>query len=204
MKKYLSVAFILLLALVMGVSAASLFSVTEVEAAYTGYTGGRVVPGEGLAPGTNAQFWFKYDTLVESDDEYPQQLTIGTTTYDFKLGRNTIQEYFHTGTNYVITLHPQFFGTKLPINYDDQTYAYYVMNITDIFVRDPATSADYYDCYTNGIGIIPDKYVVTDPITYAKYLICAVNGSIADVRTGTQIAPAWNGKDIYLKVPSTF
>lgn len=201
MKKYLSVAFILLLALVMGVSAASLFSVTEVEAAYTGYTGGRVVPGEGFAPGTNAQFWFTKDTFVVSDDEYPQQLTIGTTTYDFKLGRNTIQEYFKTGDNYVITLHPQFFGTLTPPNYDDQTYAYYVMNITDIFVLDPATSSDFYQCYTNGIGIIPAKYALTNP-EGVKYLICTVNGSIADVRTGTQIAPAWNGKEIYLQIPT--
>lgn len=182
MKKILSAMFVLLLA---AVAAASLFT-APANAAFP------------WIPTVNAQFWY---TNTAGTTEYPQQLTINGTTYNFTLGRNTIQEYFYDNDagNYVISAHPQFFGTATPLNYDDQVYAYYIMNITNILVYDTSTST-YVDCFEDGIGIIPTKYALPSPSNPA-YLQCMVYSTIADVRTGAKSAAAWNGKPIYLLLP---
>jgi hypothetical protein len=178
--------FVLLLAAVI---TGSLFTATAATAG----------PGAGFAPGTNVQFWYTNTGLTT---QYLQQLTIDGKIYDFTLGNNTIQEYFYNSAdgNYVISVHPQFFGTVIPPDYDEQDYARYIMNITEILVYD-TTSSTYVDCFAEGIGIIPVSYALPSP-TNPLYLQCMVFSTIADVTTGAKSVAAWNGKPIYLEIPA--
>jgi hypothetical protein len=158
-----------------------------------------VEDGDGLAPGTNAQFWYMNPAL---NVQFPQSLPIGSATYNYTLGNNTIQEYFRdrTAGTYVVSFHPQFFGTTNPPNYDDQNYAYYIMNITAFLVYDKESS--YVDCFSNGVAVIPEAYVINDEEENTTYFRCMVYSIIIDVRTGAQIDAKWNGKVIFLQIPA--
>jgi hypothetical protein len=153
----------------------------------------------GLAPPVNSQLWYTNTTFTT---QFPQNLLIGTTTYNFTLGNNTIQEYFYdsASSNYVVSVHPQFFGTAVPLDYDDQTNAYYIMNITEILVYD-SEATTYVDCFSDGVAVISAKLALPSPST-PVYLQCMVYSTIVDVRTGATQPAAWNGKVVYLQIPA--
>ena len=188
MKKILSAMFVLLLAAVI---AASVFTASASAASAD--------PGVGLAPGINAQFWFT-DTGLTT--QYPQKLTINGAIYNFTLGNNTIQEYWYNSATktYVVSAHPQFFGTAIPIDYDEQANAYYIMNITEILVHDTSTDT-YVDCFDKGVAIIPAEYAQENP-DEELYLECLVYSTIVDVRTGAESDADWNGVTVYLQIPT--
>ncbi|MDR2359767.1 MAG: hypothetical protein LBD85_00585 [Oscillospiraceae bacterium] len=157
-------------------------------------------PEVGWAPGENAQFWY---TDPELDVQYPQTLAIESTPYNFTLGNNTIQEYFYDSDNdnFVASLHPQYFGTAVPIDYDDQDDAYYIMNITSILVyNSKAAQHSYVECLSRGVAVIPRAYALPS-LTSPRYFQCMVFATITDIRTGVQFDADWNGKVIYLEIP---
>jgi hypothetical protein len=192
MKKLLSKRVIsLAIAIVMAVS---IFALSASAAS----------PEVGFAPGTNAQFWFKYDTLDPDYDQYPQELTIDDEPYEFTLGNNTIQEYVFKGSYYVITTHPQYFGTTY--DYDDQNNAEYVMNFRDILVYNPQTQRYDENCFEDGFLTVPAGYAVLDEDDNPIYLQCMVYSIIEDINDTPPIPfeADWNGSVVYLAIPVPF
>jgi hypothetical protein len=175
--------FALVLAVMMSVS---VFAVSASAAS----------PGVGVYP--NTQLWFE-DTAFTS--EYPQILDIDDGSevepWDFTLGDNTIQKFVQDGSDYVITTHPQYFGTTY--NYDDEANAQYVMNIRNILVYNPTNGRYEEGGHDGGFYIFPTASKQYNA-EHEPYLECLVYSSIINIETEEVIDAAWNGDTIYLKI----
>jgi hypothetical protein len=157
--------------------------------------------GVGISP--NTQLWY---TDTEFVGEYEQTLDIDfgggvATPTVFTLGDNTIQKFILDSIDgvptYVISAHPQYFGTSSPPNYDDEATAQYIMHIDDILVLNPITGK-YEKCFANGIARIPAMYAL--PKADPTYLQCVVYSSILNDDTGLEFDAAWNGAIMYLQI----